>query len=142
MTYYGHTTFKGLFSVSKQMLQSPGSYRFGGSHAQVAFKASDWSPVAVTLHHSGVNVIQADEDTISVALIGVKKEVNAVFSDITLVDVSDSYTVPSDRHAVLLDGQLTVDGSVINAENDLHKLDPNTLVTGSGKLLVFNFLQE
>lgn len=142
MSYYGHITYRGLFSVAKQMLAANGSYRYGGSHAQIAYALADFSPVEVMLHHSGVRVINTTVDTVTVALIGINKDVPATFTDLTMVDVSDSYTVGADKYAVLLEGQLVVDGVTLDAGNDLHKLDPNTVATGNGKLLVFGFTQE
>lgn len=142
MSYYGHVTFRGFFSAAKQQLAADGSYRFGGVHGQIAYALADSSPVEVTLHHSGVNVINTTVDTVTVALIGIKKEAPATFTDLTIVDVSDSYTVASDKYAVLLEGQLVVDGTTLDADSNLHKLDPGTTATGSGKLLVFGFAQE
>jgi len=141
MSYYGNKTFTGVFSVSKQLLNAGSSYRFGGAHAQVAYAADGGALVEVTKHHSGVNVIQAATDTVSVAFTGIKQDAAAEFTDITFVDVTDSYTLPGDKHGILLEGSLVANGETLDANTNLFKLDPNTTVTGSGKLVVFTFVQ-
>lgn len=142
MSAYTHKTFPGVFSVSKQLLAAPGSYRFGGATAQVAYAAGDGSTVNVTLHDSGVNVIEAAVDTVSVALIGLKPDVPAVFSDLAFVDVTDSYTLAGDKHGVVLEGSFVVGDATLDANVDVYKLDPGAVLAGSGKILVFGFSQS
>lgn len=141
MSYYGQKTFTGIFSCSKMLLQAGSSYRFGGTHAQIAYAVADGSAVDVTLHHSGVNVIDAVADTVSVALVGIKLDTPATFSDLTFVDVADAYTLAGDKYAILLDGSLTLDGNILDGSADLHLLQPGAVVSGTGKLLVFSFTQ-
>lgn len=141
MSYYGQKTFPGIFSCSKMLLQAGGSYRFGGTHAQTAYAVADGSAVEVTLHHSGVNVIEAVVDTVSVALVGIKLDTPATFTDLTYVDVADSYTLAGDKYAILLDGSLTLDGNALDGSADLHMLAPGAVVSGTAKLLVFGFSQ-
>ena len=59
MSFYGAKTFKGLFSAHKQRLAGNASYRFGGTHHQVAYDTNSGAEVPVSLHSSGVNVIDA-----------------------------------------------------------------------------------
>jgi NurA-like 5'-3' nuclease len=141
MSHYGHKTFNGLFSAFKQLLNA-GSHRFGGSHAQVAYKVSDRSPVTVTLHESGVNVVDVEEDTVSVVLMGLNATTPAVFSDVEFVSVAGSYQVPAGKHAVLLEGSVTLGEALLNADEDLFKLDAEASVTGTAMLLVFGHNQE
>ena len=140
MSYYGHKTFRGLFSIAKQLLTA-GSHRFGGTHAQVAYKVSDGSAVTVTLHHSGVNVVVAEEDTVTVLLNGVNPNTAAVFANATFVDVNGSHTLAADTHGILLEGSLTSDGVTLDAESDIHLVQPGAEVSGTGKLLTFAFSQ-
>lgn len=141
MSYYGHKTFIGSFSISKQLLEAPGSYRFGGVHGQLAYKISDGSSVPVTLHHSGVNVINAEESTVSIALIGVNPNAPATFSEPTIIDISGSYSVPSDKYAIVIDGSVDLDGTALDATTNFYKLDPGASVSGNAKLVVFGFNQ-
>jgi hypothetical protein len=138
MSYYGHKSFKNLFGVGKTLLNA-GHHRFGGSQGQFAYKLSDTSPVDVTLHHSGVNIVNAEEDTVSVILLG--NPTPAVFTDLELVIVSGSYTVPAGKYAVLLEGTVALGDVALNSNEDLHKLDPESVVSGNGKLLVFTYSQ-
>lgn len=142
MSAYTHKSFPGTFSVSKQMLAAPGSYRFGGASAQAAYVAANGSAVDVTLHPSGVNVIEATVNTVSVALIGLNKDVPAVFSDLTFVDVVDSYTLAGDKYGVVLEGSFVVGGETLDANVDVYKLDPSAALVGSGKILIFGFTQS
>jgi hypothetical protein len=141
MSHYSNTTFRGLFSVHKHLLEV-GHHRFGGSHAQVAYKVSDGSAVGVTLHHSGVNLINAESDTVSVILMGLDANTPAVFSDIEFVEVSGNYQIPSGKYGVLLEGSVTVDNSLLSADEDVFKLDPDTSMNGTAKLLVFTHTQQ
>ena len=140
MSYYGNKSFKNLFGVSKTLLNA-GPHRFGGAQGQFAYKLSDASPIDVTLHHSGVNIVNAEEDTVSVILLGMNPTTPAVFTDLELVIVSGSYTVPAGKYALLLEGIVTLGDVALNGDEGLHKLDPESVVSGSGKLLVFTFSQ-
>lgn len=140
MSYYGHKSFKNLFGVNKVLLNA-GHHRFGGAQGQFAYKLSDASPVDVILHSSGVNIIDAEEDTVTVILLGLNPTTPAVFTDLELVAVDGSYTVPAGKHAVLLEGTLALGEVSLNGEEDLHKLDPESAVSGNGKLLVLTYSQ-
>jgi hypothetical protein len=142
MSMYTHKTFPGTFSVSKQLLAAPGSYRFGGAHAQVAYAAGDGSQVEVVLHSTGVNVIEAAVDTVSVSFIGLNPTTPATFTDVTFVDVADSYTLAGDRYGVVLEGSFVVGDATLDANVDVYKLDPGAVLAGSGKIVVFGFSQS
>ena len=140
MSYYGNKSFKNLFGVNKVLLNA-GHHRFGGAQGQFAYKLSDASPVDVTLHHSGVNIVDAEEDIVSVVLLGLNPTTPAVFTDLELVIVSGSYTVPAGKYAVLLEGAVALGDVALNGDEDLHKLDPESVVSGNGKLLVLTYSQ-
>ena len=143
MANYSSKAFDNKFGVFKKLLPGDsGSNRFGGFNAQLAYKLSDGSPVPVTLHHSGVNVVVVDEDTVSVGLMAINKDVPSTFTDPTIVDVTGSYSVPGDKYAVVLDGAVDLNGTQLDGNTGLHKLDPGATVTGNAKLVVFGFEQS
>lgn len=142
MSYYGAKTFNSLFSVHKQRLVANGSYRFGGAHAQVAYNANDNTEVPVTLHHSGVNVIEAGaDDVVSITLLGVKSDIPATFSNIAFEEVSGSTTLPANTYGVVLEGLFNVGSNTLDAEIDLHLIEPESIVSGTGKLIKFTIEQ-
>jgi hypothetical protein len=98
--------------------------------------------VPVTLHESGVGIIQAGaNEVVSVILMGTKKDVPPVITNLVLVDVTDSLTLASDAYGVVLEGSVTVDGAVLDAETGIHIVQPGSVVTGSGKLATFTIIQ-
>lgn len=142
MSFYGAKTFKGLFSVHKRRLDAGQGYRFGGAHGHVAYDITGQS-VPVTLHHSGVDLIEATTvDAISVILMGTVMDNPAVFQNLTLVDVADSVTLGPDVHGVVLEGSFTVGEATLDAEADIHHVEPGSIVTGTGKLATFTLVQN
>lgn len=137
---YVNTNFPGLFAIARHTLQS-GRHHFGGAHGQLAYKVSDGSPVDVVLHHSGVNVIEAAEETVTLILRGYNNDVAAVFANLAFVDVSGSHTLASDTHGVLVQGSLTLDGNLLDSTERSHLLLPGSEVSGTGKLVTFVFNQ-
>jgi hypothetical protein len=142
MSFYGKTTFDNLFSVHKRRLTANESHRFGGAHAHIAYSVAG-DQVPVTLHESGVEVIDAGaDDVVSVILMGTKMDVAPVVTNLTLVDVADSLTLASDVHGIVLEGSVTVSDVVMDAETGIHVVVPGSVVTGSGKLATFTFVQN
>lgn len=143
MSFYGARTFTGLFSIHKQLLAVNQNHRFGGSHAQLAYKVIDGSEVAVTAHHSGVNVIEVGADeVVSVLLMGLNNDVPATFANAALVNVTSSYTLASDTHGILIEGQVNEGSDPLDANVELHVVEPGSTVEGAGKLVTFVFLQS
>lgn len=142
MSYCGAKTFNSLFSVHKQRLTANGSYRFGGAINQVAYNANDNTDVPVLLHYSGVNVVEAAaDDVIVVTLMGIKADVPATFSNIAFEEVSESTTLPANTYGVVLEGLFNVGSNTLDAEIDLHLIEPESVVSGTGKLIKFTFEQ-
>lgn len=142
MSFYGKTTLDGIFSVHKDLLAANQSYRFGGAHAHIAYTVTG-EEVPVTLHESGVEIITAGaDDVVSVILMGVKMDTPPVVTNLVLVNVADSLTLASDAYGIVLEGSVTVDGAVLDAETGIHIVQPGSVVTGAGKLATFTFVQN
>lgn len=142
MSFYGKTTLDGVFSVHKRRLSANESHRFGGAHAHIAYSVAG-EQVPVTLHETGVEVITAGaDDVVSVILMGVKMDTPPVVTNLVLVDVADSLTLASDAYGIVLEGSVTVDGAVLDAETAIHIVQPGSVVTGAGKLATFTFVQN
>jgi hypothetical protein len=65
-----------------------------------------------------------------------------VFSDVEFVSVASSYQVPAGKHAILLEGSVTLGEALLNADEDIFKLDAEASVAGTATLLVFGHTQE
>lgn len=142
MSFYGTKSHNNLFSVHKRRLAANESHRFGGAHAHIAYSVAG-EQVPVNLHDSGVEVITAGaDDVVSVILMGQKMDVPPVVTNLALVDVADSLTLAGDVYAVVLEGSVTVNDAVLNADADIHFIDPGSVVTGAGKLATFTFVQN
>lgn len=137
MSHYGTKTFPQLFSVHKKKLAANEQFRFGGSHYQLAYACDDLSPVDVIDDQSGVNIINTTTDTVSVVLMGLQTNTASPFSNVSLVDVTDTYTVANNMYGVVLEGSVTHNDTVLDANTDIHALLPDSHITGVGKLIVF-----
>lgn len=142
MSFYGTKSFNNLFSVHKKRLSANQSHRFGGAHAHIAYSVAG-EQVPVTLHPSGVEVVTAEaDDVVSVILMGVKMDTPPVITNLALVDVADSLTLAADVYGIVLEGSVTVNDVVLNADEDIHSIEPGSVVTGAGKLATFTFVQN
>lgn len=142
MSFYGKATQQNLFFVHKTKLNANQSHRFGGAQGHIAYSVTG-EPVPITLHESGVEIIQAGADeVVSVIIMGTKKDVPPVITNLALVDVTDSLTLASDVHGIVLEGSVTVDGVLLDAETAVHIIQPGSVATGSGKLATFTIVQS
>lgn len=142
MSYYGSTTFRGLFSVNKVLLNSGEGHRFGGAHQIYAYNPTSNQPVDVTLHSSGVNVIAAQEnDCVAIVLNGIANT-PAVFANPQHVVIEGEYTIQADTYGVLVDGQATLNDTVYDANDGIIKFDPASTINGNATLVTFNYSQE
>ena len=141
MSFYVKATLENVFFVHKKKLAANETHRFGGAQAHIAYSVTG-EQVPVTLHESGVEVIQVGADeVVSVILMGTKKDVPPVITNLVLVNVADSLTLASDAYGIVLEGSVTVDGAVLDAETAIHIVQPGSVVTGSGKLATFTIVQ-
>lgn len=146
MSFYGGQTFRGLFSVHKDLLAANQQHRFGGAHAQLAYNLADGTEVPVTTRTYGdvvVNIIDAAADqVVSVQLVGLNVSTPATFANAALVNVTSSHTLASDTHGVLLEGSVTVGSDPLDADDELQLIEPGSTVEGNGKLVTFVFSQS
>lgn len=146
MSFYGGQTFRGLFSVHKELLAAGQQHRFGGAHAQLAYNAVDGTEVPVTTRTYDdvvVNIIDAAADqVVSVLLIGLSASAPATFANAAIVNVTSSHTLASDTHGVLLEGSVTVGSDPLDADDELQLIEPGSTVEGNGKLVTFVFSQS
>lgn len=142
MSFYGTKLINNLFSIHKKRLSANESHRFGGAHAHIAYSVTG-EQVPVVPDASGVEVITAAaDDVVSVIIMGVKMDTPPVITNLVFVDVVDSTTLAADAYGIVLEGSVTVNDVVLNADVDIHVIEPGSVVTGAGKLATFTFVQN
>lgn len=137
MSYYGTKTFPNLFSIHKQRLAAGQSYRFGGAQSQLAYDAVTFADVEVKSDPSGVNIVDAGTDIVNVVLMGLKRDADSPFSNVSFVEISGNYVLPADKYGVVLEGSLQHNEYVLDSNTDLHLLESGSTVDGTGKIVEF-----
>lgn len=138
MSFYGSKTNPKLYGIHKHLVQANTSYRFGGAHALLAYKQSDGTAVAPIDHESGVKIVVAeDSDVVAVVLMGMSLDTPATFVA-EVVTVDGSYTLPSNTHAAIIEGNL----NSLDGDSDVHFILPaesEVAISGAGKLVQLTF---
>ena len=142
MSYYGNKTFKKMFSCHKELHTAGTEFRSGTNHPLLVYKVSDYSQVELSEHHSGVKLAKADDsDFVSILLLGCQKPgITTTFSNVQLINISGSYSLPANMYAIVLDGSIENQGSVLDVSEDLVYVaggENGETLSGSGVVVVF-----
>lgn len=150
MSYYGHKTFARKFSVVKQFIEAGTEYRFGGgTQSSIIVYNTVNNSIAPIDASSTVKIINAPSDAncILVILLGnLIPNTTVTFSDIEIVDVANTWNLPSSKTAVVMEGLMTAEeGAVqINGDEELNYIEggeAGKVLSGNCKLIVFSTSQ-
>ncbi len=130
------------FSVHVREFAGNSTYSFGGTHAQVVYDAVTGLVVPHTTLDGVNKVPETPNNIVSLVLIGVKPDVPAQFPNLRLEDITGSYALDLDTYAVVLEGTVDVNGTLLDANTDLYIVEPNTTLNGTAKLALFNYVQN
>lgn len=102
-----------------------------------AYNCMDLTPIAVT-QNSGTTVIESG--AVGCVMLAVVGTVNP--ANISVVDATEDFVLDANKHCVVLEGSVTIDGQVYNAADDIHHIagqssNVNVTVAGACKLLTF-----
>lgn len=130
------------FSVHVKEFGPNSTYSFGGTHAQVIYDKVTGEVVPYTVVDGVNKVAENPNNIISVALIGVKQDVPAQFPNLRLHDSTSSVVLDAETYAVVLEGSVVLNGTVLDANNELYIVEPGNTLEGTAKLALFNYVQN
>lgn len=146
MSYYGTKNCSKQISIVKRRVQQGEIFRFNGLEHALAYKVSDFSTHVVGVHQTGVKIVDAAEgDCVMVGVQAIHQPNTAigtvVVSNVEFVDTTDSYELPANKTAAVLEGSITLGEVTFDSNTDIgfiEKSESAQLLTGNSKLVIFD----